>query len=398
MSETAVPSTARGGRLWIARNNHRYRSVSFFMVFLAFVADGWGEPAGPTWIPLTLLCLVYPHLVYLRARHAADPLAAELTNLVMDSLLWGAMIATLGFPLWPAGVVWLSALLNSTFCGGGRVLAMSVLAMIGGAAVTGALVGFELRPNTALSAAVILVASFSIYLLSIGLVSHWRYEQLRMAREKVRSSEQALEQQLVEIRQLQERLSEQAIRDSLTGLFNRRHLETIVPRELARRARDGSELALMMIDIDHFKSINDRFGHQGGDAVLEALGALLNETVRGSDVACRFGGEEFLLLLPDMPRACALERAEQWRRAFAELTVESGGSPIRATLSVGVAVCPRDGTSTEELVRAADLALYEAKARGRDRVVMARAGAPDEQASAAAGGRAGELRALGEDR
>lgn len=372
MSET-VAASPRGAtrRPWIARNNHRYRAASFFMVFLALLVDRWGDIAPHLWALLGVLCLVYPHLAYLRARRARDPLAAELTNLVLDSLLWGAMMAALAFPLWPTGVVWLSALLNSTFCGGARVLGKSALAMLVGASTTVALAGFELRPDTDWPAATILAATFSVYLLAIGLVAHIRYEQLRRAREELRLGEQALEQQLVEIRELQEQLSEQAIRDTLTGLFNRRYLETIVPHELARRSRDGTELALMMIDIDHFKSINDRYGHQGGDEVLKALGQLLNETVRGSDVACRFGGEEFLLLLPDMPRDCAMDRAEQWRRAFAALRVESSGSPIRATLSIGVAVCPRDGTSMDDLVRAADLALYAAKAGGRDRVVMA---------------------------
>ena len=340
------------------------------MVFLALLIDRWGEGVPFVWAVLAVLCLLSPHLAYVRTRRATDPLAAELNNLVIDSLLWGAAIAALGFPMWPAGVVLLSALLNSTLCGGARGLGKSALAMLGGAMVVVAVLGFELDPHTGWPAASILAATFTVYLVAVGLAFHRRYEQLRKAREKLRIGEHALEQQLVEIRELQAQLSELAIRDSLTGLFNRRHLDTIVPHELARRARDGSELALMMVDIDHFKSINDRYGHQGGDAVLQALGSLLLDSVRGSDVACRFGGEEFLLLLPDMPRATAFARAEQWRAAFGALAVESGGCLIEATLSIGVAISPHDGTAMDELIRAADRALYEAKAQGRDRVVL----------------------------
>ena len=372
MSAIAAPHAPSGARgSWIARNNHRYRSASFFMICVALVVDRWGDEAPLTWLFLGVLCLVVPHLAYLRARRAADPAAAELNNLVIDSLAWGVLMPLLGFPLWPMGVIWVTALMNSAFCGGARSLAKSVAAMLAGAAITTALFGFDFRPHTDWPAVVILAATFTLYILAIGLVAHQRYEQLRTARERMRLSEQALAQRLEEIQELQELLSEQAIRDPLTGLFNRRYLDTIIPHEIARRDRDGSELALLMIDIDHFKLINDRFGHQGGDKVLEALGALLNGTVRGSDVACRFGGEEFLLLLPGMPTHRAVARAEEWRRAFAALSVESGDSLMQATLSIGVAVCPGDGASMDELIGAADRALYDAKARGRDRVVLA---------------------------
>jgi diguanylate cyclase len=372
MSENAPPELSRAGRApWIARNNYRYRTGSHFGVFVAMVPELWGHADPYTWIALAALCLVYPHVMFQRARRAEDVRKAELQNLVVDAFLWGAMMTALHFPMWPAGMILLGTLLNSAFCGGVRVLWRSGAAMLVGTAACGVIVGLELRPHTHWFTVTVLAAGTSIYLIAVALASHWRYHQLRIARESLRLGEQALEQQLAEISKLQHELSEQAIRDSLTGLFNRRYLETIVPQELARRAREGGELALMMLDVDHFKSINDRYGHQGGDEVLKALGSLLNATVRSSDVACRFGGEEFLLLLPNMPSQRVLERAEQWRREFAETTVESNGASIRATLSIGVAMCPRDGSSMDELIRAADLALYDAKYQGRDRVVLA---------------------------
>lgn len=126
----------------------------------------------------------------------------------------------------------------------------------------------------------------------------------------------------------------------------------------------------MMIDLDHFKHVNDTYGHRGGDEVLKALAALLLDSVRASDVACRYGGEEFLLLLPNMSAQHAVVRAEQWRAAFEAITVDYGAMSIKATLSIGVALYPGAGASVTELTRCADLALYQAKEQGRNRVVL----------------------------
>jgi diguanylate cyclase len=215
------------------------------------------------------------------------------------------------------------------------------------------------------------------YLIATGNASSVRNHQLRAAREKLRLGEQALhatndllQHQLAEIQVLQDRLKEQAVRDPLTGLFNRRYLDTIVPHELARCARDGAPLCLMMMDIDHFKHVNDRHGHQGGDAVLTALATLLTDSVRVSDVVCRYGGEEFLLVLPNMAAPNALLRAEQWRAAVAATSVEFGGARIGATVSIGIACYPDDGCASDVLTRCADLALYRAKALGRNQAVL----------------------------
>ena len=171
---------------------------------------------------------------------------------------------------------------------------------------------------------------------------------------------------------LRESLRQQSLQDPLTGLFNRRYLEVSLERELRRALRYQSSIGLIMIDIDHFKHFNDNFGHATGDMLLRELGAFLKRCIRGGDIACRYGGEEFLLLLPDTSLETAQQRAEQVRQAVKKLHVpyEDGLlGPI--TLSLGVATFPQHGSTTETLLGVADNALYRAKHEGRDRVVVA---------------------------
>jgi diguanylate cyclase (GGDEF)-like protein/PAS domain S-box-containing protein len=178
-----------------------------------------------------------------------------------------------------------------------------------------------------------------------------------------------LKQRLDDIHELQAQLREQAMRDPLTGMYNRRYLDDALPGEIARAMREKTPLSLMMIDIDHFKGVNDTHGHQIGDEVLKMLADLLRKEARRSDVACRFGGEEFVLLLPKMNLESARVRAERWRQMFAQTDVPAEGGAVRCTLSVGIAVYPEHGDLAEDLLRNADRALYLAKALGRDRVV-----------------------------
>jgi diguanylate cyclase (GGDEF)-like protein len=171
---------------------------------------------------------------------------------------------------------------------------------------------------------------------------------------------------------LRETLREQSIRDPLTGLFNRRFLEESLEREIRRATRSQRSLSVLMIDLDHFKRFNDTFGHDAGDALLRELGQLLQSNVRGSDIACRYGGEEFSLIMPDATAATAQERAEHIRKSAKGLDLKHAGQALGAvTLSVGVAAFPEHGDTPFLLTRAADQALYRAKAAGRDRVMLA---------------------------
>jgi diguanylate cyclase (GGDEF)-like protein len=171
---------------------------------------------------------------------------------------------------------------------------------------------------------------------------------------------------------LGERLRNQSIRDALTGMFNRRFMEESLERELRRAARNNQSVALLMIDIDHFKQFNDTFGHQAGDSLLRAFGNFLKQRTRGQDVACRYGGEEFLVILADAAVEGACQRAEILRKELTELMVQHAGQSLAAiSVSIGVAACPNHGITAEELVHAADQALYRAKHEGRNRVVVA---------------------------
>ncbi len=180
-----------------------------------------------------------------------------------------------------------------------------------------------------------------------------------------------LKEQLTEIEALQAKLREQAIRDALTGLFNRRYLEETLPRELAKAGREGYPVAVILLDIDHFKTINDTFGHKPGDLMLQALGRLLDTHTRAGDIACRYGGDEFVVVLPGVLLEDACQRADELRLGFGELYVEWAGSKLSATLSAGIATYPDHVETEEELLRAADEAMYAAKAAGRNCVRLA---------------------------
>jgi diguanylate cyclase (GGDEF)-like protein/PAS domain S-box-containing protein len=177
-----------------------------------------------------------------------------------------------------------------------------------------------------------------------------------------------LGQQLQEIQVLQTRLQDQAIRDALTGLFNRRYLDEALAMALDHAQRDGEPLALIMVDIDLFKHINDTHGHPAGDEVIRALGNLLRQSAREGDMACRYGGEEFIMALPRMNLESARARAEQWRQAVETLSVLYGDTHIRFTISAGVAAYPAHANEHGRLMACADLALYASKNAGRNRV------------------------------
>ena len=170
---------------------------------------------------------------------------------------------------------------------------------------------------------------------------------------------------------LRDALREQSIRDPLTGLYNRRYMEEALKQQLQRVTRGLHPLGIIMIDIDHFKAFNDTYGHAAGDALLRRLGHFLQSHVRGEDIACRYGGEEFLLIMPDAYLEAVQQRAEDVLQGARQLRVRDvSQSEAGITLSMGVAIYPQHGRSIESVLRAADAALYRAKQEGRDRLVV----------------------------
>jgi diguanylate cyclase (GGDEF)-like protein len=176
---------------------------------------------------------------------------------------------------------------------------------------------------------------------------------------------------------LSQKIREQSIRDPLTGLFNRRYMEEFMERELHRAKRSNVPIGIIMFDIDNFKSFNDTAGHDAGDKVLQALADLLKAQIREEDIACRFGGEEFILILPEMTLDKVKERAEDLRSRTQSLVLNHKDKPLGPiTISLGVAVFPLHGVTAEVLIKSADKALYHAKKSGKNRVVVSEVAEP----------------------
>lgn len=194
-------------------------------------------------------------------------------------------------------------------------------------------------------------------------------ERVRMEAD-LNDANRRLKFQMNEIEALQARLREQAIRDPLTGLYNRRFLEETLEREVAHARREGKPLCIAMIDIDNFKVFNDRYGHKAGDMILRSMGEILLANTRKGDVACRYGGEELVVVMPGAQVEDARKRAQQWRKAFQLLQNSFNGQEVRTTISIGVAAFPAHGMDGEAVVHAADKALYASKARGKNRVTV----------------------------
>lgn len=216
----------------------------------------------------------------------------------------------------------------------------------------------------------------STYLVNADGVAHTilgitrNVSERKAAEAALHETNRQLHARIEEIGRLQVALQELAVRDSLTGLYNRRYLDETLEREVSRARREGIPLSLVMLDIDYFKRVNDTYGHQVGDQALRMLASILLSDIRAEDVACRYGGEEFLILLPNMPLGAAIQRAEAWRKSVEELSVAMGDFNITFTISLGVAAYPEHGKTPDDLTRCADQALYRAKHEGRNQVAV----------------------------
>jgi diguanylate cyclase (GGDEF)-like protein len=177
-----------------------------------------------------------------------------------------------------------------------------------------------------------------------------------------------LKNRVVEVEKLQEQLREQALRDPLTDLYNRRYIADVLFRDLSRVRRENCPLSVIIGDIDHFKAINDTYGHQVGDLFLIGVAELFKRNIRGSDSVCRYGGEEFLFVLPGASTDAARRRAEEIRVQVSRLAVPHDDEALGVTMSFGVASFPVHGEECDAIIAKADLALYDAKRLGRNQV------------------------------
>lgn len=357
---------------WVVLANHRVRAATFAAIFLVIASHLYERPQGGlVWALLTLHLWVYPHLLYAFANRSDKPLKVEYLALLLEPALMGAWAAWLGFPLWIAFPVFLGSLISISLYQGPRGTAGAALSFGAGALTVIALHGFTFAPDTRLLTSALAMSSLGIYLLLVAEAARQRGLKLRHAREALREKEQALQRQLQANQSLQQQLLEQANRDALTGLFNRRYLDATILRELARSQRESQPLSLLIMDIDHFKQVNDRHGHQAGDEVLRQVAQALAAGARQSDVVCRYGGEEYLVLLPNVTCHTAQVRAEAYRAAVQALPIPFGPEILHVTISIGVATFPQHGQTAQALIQQADAALYQAKQLGRNRVVVA---------------------------
>lgn len=192
----------------------------------------------------------------------------------------------------------------------------------------------------------------------------------KQTEDALKAANEQLNHRVAEVERLHKELREQAIRDPLTGLYNRRYLSETLPRELQRVMREQKSLSILIADLDLFKKINDAHGHQAGDRMLVEVARAIKSLTRGSDIVCRYGGEEFIIVMPGINVEQATARAEQIRAQIENQTVECHGRLLRVTISLGVAAYPDHGMEAEEISIKADQALYRSKQTGRNRVTV----------------------------
>lgn len=359
-------SKQRQGTHWVVRLNWRNRSLFFALEFLALVPYLLEIGASlRMWLLLAANLLLYPQIAYRVAIATRRPLRMELRVLRLDGFLFGIWMAVWGFPLWISVAMALSVSQNQVLFEGWPGLWKSAAAQLAGITLGLALYGARFRPDTPLLTTLLSMAGLAAYTL---MCAHYAYARNVL----LRDSRRRLREQLDEITELQAQLEELARRDPLTGTYNRRYLDQALGLAMARAQATGKPLSLLLFDIDHFKRINDSYGHPVGDRVICRMADLLRRRFDGEGQAvCRYGGEEFLVLLPGADAAQAVAMAEDVRAEFIAGGVEDGSRLVRTTVSCGVASWPEHEVRPGELVRLADQALYAAKESGRNRTIAA---------------------------
>ncbi|WP_321856300.1 diguanylate cyclase [Paraburkholderia tropica] len=320
------------------------RVLAFFCMASVFVQQGRG---APFWVLLVIDCLIWPHIAR-RAAHAwAVPYRGERLNLMVDSAMGGVWVAAMRFDLLPSALMLVMSGMDNMASGGMRLFLRGVLANLAGLAAGLLTFGFAFEPDTRLPTLLACLPFLAIYPLALGLAVY------RISRK------------LAEQSRMLEGLSRT---DGLTGLLNRRHWENLLVREFERCRATRYASSLLLIDLDHFKDVNDTRGHQAGDAVLSAFAGQLREHFRASDSIGRYGGEEFGVVLPGATLAEARTVAERFARAV-RLQAKDAESVCPCTVSIGVAQCDEAMNDHAAWLKRADSSLYRAKMTGRDRVV-----------------------------
>ena len=333
----------------LPRRTYRFRILGMGLAALPLAVVMLELDSPPwTWGWMVMTCFLWPHLAYFSAIRAADPFKAERRNFLVDSVLMGSWVPLIHFNLLPS-VVLLTVVVADKFHSGVRGLWLrSLPGMFGAIVFFGVSTGFAVDYPTSTA---VLLACLPFLVIHTLVVSWGSYQLVRQVRK----------------RNLQ--LAELTRRDVLTGLDSRRHWQEQAEALLKKHHDEGQAATLLFVDVDHFKPINDRYGHATGDDVLRAIAEQLQATLKGPTTAGRLGGDEFAMVLP----LCldeATAAAERLRASIAELRFPDQPE-LRCSLSLGMAEPPGPGQGLREWMEAADRELYRSKQAGRNRISVA---------------------------
>ncbi len=350
-SQASVNFTDRRDRgPGLARRLYAPRVLGALLAGLALFGSMKSNPQTPEalWVVCAFNVFIWPHLAFRLALGSSRPHRAERRNLVVDCFVGGFWAAAIGFDLLPSALVLVMPIVDNVAVGGARLLRLGLAAQAVGIAVAIAVFGWHPAPATSMLTVVMCLPFLVAYPLVIAVVAYQLALKLSMAGEALRA--------LTEL-------------DGLTGLANRRAFDVRLGAIFSSAGQTREPATLVMIDIDHFKKVNDVHGHVVGDEVIRHVARALQAQVRRGDLAARYGGEEFSLLLTGIDAQGALRIVERVRLAL-ERDPPPAMAPQRVTVSAGVAEWERGLSNVEGWVGRADKALYAAKRNGRDRVEL----------------------------
>lgn len=339
-----------GSGLSFAKRLYLPRAIGLGIGFFCVAAGLWPlDMPGWVWALLLFNGYLWPHLAFQLARLAAQPYQCERRNLLLDSVLGGFWAGAMQFNALPTVTILAMMAMNNVAAGGLRFFLAGSLAQVGGALFSLLLFGPVFNPETSMLQLYACLPMLVLYPLSLGLVCYRLTNTLAEHKQALRAVSRT---------------------DSLTRLFNHGHWKDLLHREFSKCRQGEQRSTVALIDIDHFKAINDTYGHLVGDSVLRLLSERLVQGLRDEDLAGRYGGDEFCVILPRTPPVLASEVMERLRVSLAEVRTELAPQ-LRITLSIGVAGYSPFQLDATAWLKDADQALYQAKISGRDRVVLA---------------------------
>lgn len=350
MPHYAIAEERRASELRFVERIYRMRMLGTALSMLP-IASVLDERAAPAWAwgLLLLNAFAWPQLAVRLGRRARRPAATEFRCLALDSCFGGAWIAAMAVSAVPSAVLVTALTADKIAAGGAALLGRTCLALLAGFAIAWWALGFPFEPATSPRTLAATLPFLFLYSVALSLLNH------RLGR-RIADQNRALE-----------RLNRT---DPHIQLPNRRHFEARAQHEFLRYRRTGRPITLVLIDVDRFKEVNDRYGHGMGDRVLERVARILEGTVRDIDMPARYGGDEFAMLLVDTSGAAAARIAERARDLVRAMRFAEHPD-LRCSLSIGIAELTDDVRTLEQWMGAADTALYRAKAAGRDRIELA---------------------------